>query len=82
MRKHALPVQYSVFVARVSKAGLLEVVSGLRRLINKKHDDVRVYSLPDRPQVLVFGDGYFTEGINLMGLDEATGAFVGQLRVA
>ncbi len=43
--RHALPVQYSVFVAELDRAELRALLAGLARLIDHRADDVRAYPL-------------------------------------
>ncbi len=46
MRKWAVPVQYSVFVAELSQNQLDALLAGVARLIHHFQDDVRCYALP------------------------------------
>lgn len=48
LKKHALPVQYSVFLIETDRAGLEDLLDGLRERIHPKRDDVRAYRLPRR----------------------------------
>jgi CRISPR-associated protein Cas2 len=46
LKKHGLPVQYSVFLVETDRAGLDALLDGLRGCIHPKRDDVRAYGLP------------------------------------
>ncbi len=46
LKKHGLPVQYSVFLVETDRAGLDALLDGLCERIHPKRDDVRAYGLP------------------------------------
>jgi CRISPR-associated protein Cas2 len=48
LKKHGLPVQYSVFLVEADRSGLDALLDGLRERIHPKRDDVRAYGLPRR----------------------------------
>jgi CRISPR-associated protein Cas2 len=66
LREHAVPVQYSVFVARCSAAKLGDIRTLLARLIDKREDDVRFYPIPEPAQLFVFGRKALPEGLRLI----------------
>ena len=66
LREHAVPVQYSVFVARCSAAKLGDIRALLARLIDKRKDDVRFYPIPDPAQLFVLGRKALPEGLRLI----------------
>lgn len=55
MVKHAVPLQRSVFQARMSTRDLLLLRAGLAELIDPKQDDVRMYPLPARMDIVRLG---------------------------
>lgn len=72
LKRHALPVQYSVFVARLTPQQRGRLLAGLARLIAPV-DDVRVYALGQRPSVDTLGaqctSGIMVAGAAPIGLD-------------
>jgi CRISPR-associated protein Cas2 len=56
LREHAMPVQYSVFVARCSAAKLGDIRALLAKIIDKREDDVRFYPIPEPAQLLSWGE--------------------------
>jgi CRISPR-associated protein Cas2 len=66
LRRHAIPVQYSVFVARCSPAKLGVIRSGLARLVKPREDDVRFYPVPEPAQLFVHGRKALPEGLLLL----------------
>lgn len=57
LRKHAEPVQYSVFYYEGSAAQLGRLVGEIERRIDPSSDDVRIYQLPERIDCTTFGRG-------------------------
>ncbi|RMF21205.1 MAG: CRISPR-associated endonuclease Cas2 [Deltaproteobacteria bacterium] len=55
MRRRAIPLQYSVFIASLTPGRLDELLLGAGRLIDELHDDVRCYALPTVTEVLALG---------------------------
>ncbi len=53
----AIHIQYSVFYYGFDYYDLIQLKENLRRLINEKEDDVRIYPLSSNPKVLVMGQG-------------------------
>ena len=66
LREHAVPVQYSVFVARCSAAKLGDIRALLARMIDKREDDVRFYPIPEPAQLFVLGRKALPEGLQLI----------------
>ena len=64
--EHAIPVQYSVFVARCSAAKLGHIRADLAKLVKKGEDDVRFYPIPDPPQLVVCGQKALPDGLRLL----------------
>jgi len=48
LSKRAVMLQYSVYLVRLGKQELEEVVSSIGQRINPAEDDVRIYPLPER----------------------------------
>ena len=69
MRKVGVPIQYSVFVFSANAKGVTSVVKGLKRIINPKEDDIRIYPLPRRLDVAHRGRQVFPPGVRLL-MDE------------
>jgi len=65
LKRRALPVQYSVFIARLTPIQLQRLLAGLARLVDRT-DDVRIYSLGHRPRVDTLG-AQATEGVVARG---------------
>lgn len=55
MVKHAVPLQRSVFQARMSTLELLLLREELAELIDPKQDDIRMYPLPARMDIVRLG---------------------------
>jgi CRISPR-associated protein Cas2 len=72
LKKHAIPVQYSVFVLHGSQLSLENILAGISSLIAPEEDDVRAYHLPQRCEVTMLGRQSFPEGVMLAasGLDK------------
>lgn len=48
LRRHALPLQYSVFLFVGEERALKKYLIEMKKLINEKEDDLRCYPLPRR----------------------------------
>ncbi len=46
LKKQAIPVQYSVFYAKLTKAQRSTLINALGTRINEVEDDIRIYPLP------------------------------------
>lgn len=66
LEKHALRVQYSVFVGSFFDHALQGVLHGLEQIIDPRKDDVRCYPLPDQAEVVLMGPQIFPEDILLI----------------
>jgi CRISPR-associated protein Cas2 len=60
---HALPIQYSVFVACCTPEELAALVEGLARRIDPRRDDVRLYPLEQGRPLHVLGTPLLAEGL-------------------
>lgn len=66
LRKQGLPVQYSVFTARLTERKLQRVMTGLERIMDVRVDDVRFYPLPARQEQVALGLQMFPEDVMLL----------------
>lgn len=66
LSRRAVRVQYSVFAAELSRAARDDLQDGLRRLIDPRTDDVRLYPLPRRGPVALIGCQLFPDDILLL----------------
>lgn len=55
LEKHAIRVQYSLFLAAWTEAEFARVWRGLAERIDPRRDDVRAWPVPERPDVVVIG---------------------------
>jgi CRISPR-associated protein Cas2 len=53
--RHATPLQYSVFLGRYDRAELADLRRQIEARIDPLADDVRLYPLPERPQLRALG---------------------------
>lgn len=66
MVKHAVPLQYSVFITRMSTPQLEWLISRLRLLINPREDDIRIYTLPESLGVHAIGRQYLPPDVLIL----------------
>lgn len=66
LKKHAVPVQYSVFLFTGTPTKLEQCLTRLEHLMNPHKDDIRVYPLPERGLRWSLGPSALPEGI-IMG---------------
>jgi len=76
----AIPVQYSVFIAYLKVHEISLLITQLKERINEHQDDVRVYSLPDKPEILNLGESWLSEGVMLLMRGENISTY-GQLEL-
>lgn len=77
LKSHAVPVQYSVFLARLSQRRLAWLLGELGRLIAHDEDDVRAYPIPADCEVVTLGRQYLPQGLLLA--DPLLGAFLSKV---
>jgi CRISPR-associated protein Cas2 len=65
LRRHAMPVQYSVFLARLTERRLLNLLADLARRIDPRSDDVRAYPIPHEAEAVTMGRQYLPPGVVL-----------------
>lgn len=63
--RFAVPVQYSVFWARLDRAALDHALRVIAMLIDPHADDVRFYPLPEHVRVHVVGRAVLPDGVRL-----------------
>lgn len=71
LKQCAIPIQYSVFITRVSEARLARIKTGIVDRICEDEDDVRIYHVPDRTEVRLLGRLPLPEGMQLVVGDGA-----------
>ena len=67
LKKLALPLQYSVFYARMSEHQRDKLSNLLERKINPREDDIRIYPLPPKYNIQYLGQEPFIQGLHLSG---------------
>lgn len=67
LKKIAIPIQYSVFLIECSSAELQQVKEQLEEMIDPKKDDIRIYTLPENPDIKTLGRQGTAHGIYLLG---------------
>lgn len=55
LKKVAVPVQYSVFAAHDTPAHIGRLAGQIEGYIHAKQDDVRIYPLPQKPELFLLG---------------------------
>lgn len=55
VRRHAKPLQHSLFFARWTPRQRDAILSALEQLIDPRHDDIRLYPLKNRPWSICLG---------------------------
>jgi CRISPR-associated protein Cas2 len=83
VRRHGIPLQYSVFLVPTNVPGLLGLLGDLQALIDERVDDVRVYPLPSTIEVVYYGRQALPDGVDLVAASpsiESIPALVGQRR--
>lgn len=63
----ALPLQYSVFLLEGTAHDCRECIKALEKIINKKEDDLRFYTLPKTGLKRCLGKGFLPEGLFYSG---------------
>lgn len=71
LKQYAVPIQYSVFITRISEVQLARIKTGIVARICEDEDDVRIYHIPDRTEVQLLGRSPLPEGMQLVVGDGA-----------
>jgi CRISPR-associated protein Cas2 len=66
MKKHCLPLQYSVFLAWENSQSLDRLMAPVKKIIKANRDDVRVYPLPTELEYSHLGRQPFPDGVRWM----------------
>ena len=65
VREFGVPLQYSVFWARLDNVGLGEALTAIANRIDPRRDDVRLYPLPENVQITGLGRDVVPIGVDL-----------------
>ncbi len=57
MKQRGIHIQYSVFYCKLTWQELLILKAELKKLINERYDDIRIYPLPSELKTIVLGCG-------------------------
>ncbi|OIN92221.1 MAG: CRISPR-associated endonuclease Cas2 [Comamonadaceae bacterium CG1_02_60_18] len=68
LKKHGVPVQYSVFLVESNAAKMSELMVKIAKLIHPDADDVRAYKLPDNGWQISMGASILPEDVLPGGL--------------
>ncbi len=84
VKKHAVPVQYSVYATQQSSTQISRLAGELLGYIKPQEDDVRIYQIPDRPLILSLGKSSLPDygvmiGNGMDSLAQVTGLSTAQL---
>jgi len=66
VKKVGVPIQYSVFLARMTHPEIKGLMEDLSAIIHPRSDDVRAYMIPESIQVDCLGQNPFPDGIMLL----------------
>lgn len=78
LTKVAVPVQYSVFAARGSQAGMRQLARQIEALIDADVDDVRMYPIPERPLLHTIGRTMLPDDALLLDAETGLEALLGR----
>ncbi len=67
LKRRAVHLQYSVFVAKLGPAGMGDLLDDLRALIAEDADDIRIYRIPATPWWQAIGRRPLPESLELLG---------------
>jgi len=59
LKKHAIPIQYSVFYAKLSTEERKQLLEALDQKINPKEDDIRFYPLSPNAKAISYGTTFW-----------------------
>jgi CRISPR-associated endonuclease Cas2 len=72
VRKWGFPLQYSVFLIPGKPSQIRTLLSELETIIDSRLDDIRVYPLPAKVDIVQLGRGSGLDGLDLFGDAPAT----------
>lgn len=67
VREWGVPLQYSVFLIYAGSIGIETVVEQLSAIIHPVEDDIRIYALPGRIEMIHYGRQVLPAGVELVG---------------
>ena len=76
LKKHAVPVQYSLFLFTGTDAQLQQCLDLLQAIMDQHTDDIRAYPLPERGYRVSLGQATLPEGIHMGNLSAPWGRAV------
>lgn len=71
LSRHGLRLQYSLYLAQTTGAGLQALLDELRPLIDRRADDVRAYPVPARVELTLLGRRALPQGALLCSTELA-----------
>ncbi len=69
LKKHAVPLQYSVFEAELTPSALNRLLREMEAIINARDDDVRVYPIQRNTPMATLGPAYLPDGLFRFGTE-------------
>lgn len=63
LKKHGIPLQYSVFVVEASAVQINSLMEQLKKLINPRQDDIRAYRMQESAVLHTLGAVILPEGV-------------------
>ena len=66
LKKVAMPIQYSVFLAWLTERQLARLVARLHECIDTREDDVRLYHLPVSTELVRLGRQWLPDGVQIL----------------
>ena len=65
VKEHAIPLQHSVYLAQMTPSQCKNLISKLQQLVHATADDIRIYTLPQKPDWASWGKPIMPEGLLL-----------------
>ena len=66
VRQYGMPLQYSVFIVPGTAADIDALVAILESIIEPSQDDIRIYPVPTRPDLVQYGRQWLADGVHLL----------------
>jgi len=63
LKSYGISMQYSVFLVPLNKKLCIQLMSELDEFLNKKNDDIRIYPLPAKPDMILLGNQQIPDGV-------------------